>query len=269
MKSLLKKLKSAMAPRLCPLCGWSGREFLRHGNGQRVRDDARCPGCGSLERHRLTYYHVMNNRVGRMDSVLHVAPEKVIEKWLRSLSGQYLSIDLVEGKAMKAMDLTALDLPDRSQDLIWCSHVLEHIPDDAAAMREMARVLRPGGRAIIQVPIWREKTYEDWSVTTPEGRVEHFMQRDHVRLYGMDIIDRLNAAGLQVEVIDAKHLPAKAVRRYALSYHSTNQSSSPACKKASRDSQGTSSHTMIVATLEMTPTLPAIHVEQVGPEGVR
>jgi SAM-dependent methyltransferase len=223
MKPLLKKLKSVLSARECPLCGWSGREFLRHGSGKKVRDDARCPSCGSLEWHRLGYY-ALRDRLDRLGAVLHVAPETVVEKWLRSVADQYLSIDLEGTKAMRAMDLTALDLPDRSQDLIWCSHVLEHVPDDGAAMREMARVLRPGGRAILQVPIWRDKeTYEDWSVTTSEGRLEHFMQRDHVRLYGMDIVDRLKVAGLQVEVIDVKDLPAKAVQRHALSYKSTNQ----------------------------------------------
>ena len=74
------------------------------------------------------------------------------------------------------MDLTNLTFDSRMFDLIICSHVLEHIEDDGSAMREMARVLRPNGRAIVLVPVdmGRDTTYEDASITAPSERLAPF-----------------------------------------------------------------------------------------------
>ncbi len=99
------------------------------------------------------------------------------------------------------MDLTSLTFPDDSFDAVLCSHVLEHIPDDDAALRELARVTRPGGLIVLQHPVHQDHdTYEDWTITSPEGRLAHFGQADHVRIYGSnDFSTRLQAAGLHFE----------------------------------------------------------------------
>ena len=110
----------------------------------------------------------------------------------------YLSGDLESPDAMVRLDLTQIELPDRRFDLVLCSHVLEHIPDDEKAMREMYRVTKPGGPAIIQVPLYGPTTYEDSSILTEEGRQKAFGQRDHVRKYGEDIVARLERAGFAV-----------------------------------------------------------------------
>lgn len=94
------------------------------------------------------------------------------------------------------MDLTALTLADASCSLVWCSHVLEHIPDDRRAIAEIARVLAPGGVAVIQVPIGGPTTLEDPAVVDPRERARLYWQEDHVRLYGLDLAERLAAAGL-------------------------------------------------------------------------
>jgi SAM-dependent methyltransferase len=179
------------------------------------RPDAVCPGCGSLERHRLAFL-LLSHDLGCDHSTLHVAPEPPIASWLQrcSAEGKYLSIDLA-GTAMQRMDLTALSLPDQCMTLIWCSHVLEHIPDDRQAMREMHRVLRPGGAAVIQVPIQRQETYEDFTILTPHDRRIAFGQEDHVRLYGMDVVDRLGGVGFHVEARDVSHLPHKIATRHS------------------------------------------------------
>jgi SAM-dependent methyltransferase len=114
------------------------------------------------------------------------------------------------------LDITALDLPDRAFDAIICSHVLEHVPDDRAAMRELRRVTAAGGFALVMVPLalHRGTTYEDPSITAPEEREHAFLQRDHVRLYAPDIADRLCSAGFVVETVDlhAELGPAAAAR---------------------------------------------------------
>src|SRR4029077_8850135 len=90
-----------------------------------------------------------------------------------------------------------MDLPDSYFYLILCSHVLEHVPDDRAAMSELRRVLAPGGLALVLTPYRPEvPTYEDPSVSSPLDRMVAFGQQDHVRIYGMDLADRLREARL-------------------------------------------------------------------------
>jgi SAM-dependent methyltransferase len=132
--------------------------------------------------------------------VLHVAPEPCIgERLAAQPTIDYLSADLDASRAMVGMDLTHIELPDASFDVILASHVLEHIPDDVSAMRELRRVLRPGGRAILAVPM-RAVTSEDLSITDPEERRRVYGQDDHVRAYGRDGVfeQRLRAAGFDV-----------------------------------------------------------------------
>jgi predicted SAM-dependent methyltransferase len=110
---------------------------------------------------------------------------------------------------MVRLDVTRLPFSADSFDAIYCSHVLEHVPDDAAAMAELHRVLRRPGWAILQVPVLREVTDEDPTVITPEERLQRFGQQDHVRVYGLDYVDRLERNGFVVYVDDyVQRLPA-------------------------------------------------------------
>jgi SAM-dependent methyltransferase len=133
--------------------------------------------------------------------LLHVAPEPALGRLLSGRSNiDYLSGDLGSPFAMVKMDITNIPYPDGHFDAIYCSHVLEHVPNDQQAMGEFFRVLKPNGWAILQVPIEGEHTFEDWSVQTPEGRERAFGQSDHVRIYGRDYRDRLAKAGFTVTV---------------------------------------------------------------------
>ena len=193
----------------CPCCGWQGPTFLPHGLDN--RQNARCPKCNSLERHRL-YYLFLRQHIptDKTVKVLHFAPEKIITKLFMGFNNiEYLSADLDPEKGMVKEDITQLSFTDNSFDLIFCSHVLEHIPDDIKAMQEVYRVLKPTGFALLQVPIKKEfngkvitATYEDFSITSPAERERVFGQHDHVRIYGSDFKDRLVKAGFKVEVID-------------------------------------------------------------------
>lgn len=208
--------------RECPLCGWRGYCFLPTSRLEKRRFDAACPNCRCIERHRLAYYVAKNTLQLDGTRTLHVAPEPVIEKFLRGMSDDYLSIDL-EAAAMRKMDITNLELPDNSQSLIWCSHVLEHVPDDRRAMAEMFRVCQPGGKAVLQVPIWREQTYEDFSITSREERKAKFYQPDHVRLYGLDFADRLREVGFEVAIYRAQDYGPETILRHSLEFASTNE----------------------------------------------
>lgn len=203
----LRRLASlAIKQRHCPFCGWRGFRFDPFGNVQAARKDALCPNCGSLERQR-TAFVLLRERIPRGQKVLHAAPEPIIVPWLVSISAEYLNVDLTH-PAMRQMDLTAIELPSESRTLIWCSHVLEHIVDDRQALAEMFRVLEPGGLLVLQVPIGGDVTHEDPTVTSEADRLRVFLQEDHVRLYGRDLKDRVEAAGFDCELLSVNDLPA-------------------------------------------------------------
>lgn len=191
--------------RRCPFCGWRGFRFEPFGNLRLRRADALCPICGSLERHRAAFL-LLDGKIAGGQKVLHAAPERLVVPWLVSLSSEYLNVDLLN-PAMRRMDLTNIELPAASKTLVWCSHVLEHIPDDRKALSEIYRVLEPGGMAVFQVPIGEGGTREDPSVASEADRLENYLQEDHVRLYGLDIVDRIKAAGFDCEVLSTSQLP--------------------------------------------------------------
>ena len=164
-----------------------------------------CPYCGSRSRHRCLTLFLLEDLSDDLEAarLLHFAPEKALEARLRDrLGDSYLSADLRSGAAMVTADMTDLTFDDQSFDMVVASHVLEHISDDRAALSELLRVLRPGGRAILQHPIeYARETYEDAAITSPEARQLAFGQDDHVRVYGRDFADRMRAAGFTVELV--------------------------------------------------------------------
>ena len=192
--------------RYCPFCGWRGYRFEPFGNRMLYREDAACPICGSLERHRAARL-LLRDRIAGGQRVLHMAPESLMIPWLVGLSCEYVNADLYNA-AMVRMDLTDTGLGDDSKTLVWCSHVLEHIPDERAALAEIRRILAPGGMLVLQVPIGGDTTFEDPTVTTDEGRLEKFLQEDHVRLYGRDLADRVRAAGFECELLSTADMSA-------------------------------------------------------------
>lgn len=202
----------------CPICGGHFRKFLPF--GVKPRPNAQCPRCGSLERHRLLWLYLrdMTNLFVDNLKLLDIAPMDCLQRKFRAMPNiDYISVDLESPLAMVKMDITDMQFPGNQFDCIICYHVLEHIPDDQMAMKEMFRVLKPGGWAILQVPILRDKTFEDPSVITPEDRERVFGQRDHVRIYGLDYKDRLEQAGFSVKVDDyVKQMSDDVVRKYGL-----------------------------------------------------
>ena len=132
---------------------------------------------------------------------------------------RHRSADIDSPLADDQVDIMELPYEDDSFDVVICLHVLEHVADDRRAMRELARVLVPGGKAIVMCPIddRRTETLEDPKVVTPEDRARVFGQFDHVRLYGRDFGDRLAEAGFDVRVESfLDELPPERVAHYGL-----------------------------------------------------
>lgn len=208
----------------CSVCGWRFRSFRPAGHVP--RENARCPVCGARERHRLQWLYLRNRTdlFVRPQRVLHFAPEPSFRGRLsRADNLWYVTTDLSETDVALNTDITALPFPAGTFDVILCNHVLEHVPDDGAALRELFRVLRDGGWAVVQVPMDsnRASTFEDPSVREPSERLRLFGQADHVRVYGRDYIDRVEAAGFRVDsnrFVD--ELPRGLVEMHGLSRES-------------------------------------------------
>jgi predicted SAM-dependent methyltransferase len=153
--------------------------------------------------------------------MLHFAPEDTFQKLFRSYKNiDYISADLAAPNAILKIDITNILFKNEVFDVILCSHVLEHVEDDEQAIREMFRVLKKGGWAIIQSPVDKNRlsTYEDSSIKTPKDREKYFGEWNHIRIYGLDYKQRLEEAGFTVKFNDyLKELSEDAIKTYALS----------------------------------------------------
>jgi SAM-dependent methyltransferase len=200
----------------CPCCGGTFRKFV-----PRWDHDGLCPKCLSLSRHRAMCLFLVD-RLGKREGeirLLHFAPEEGLARKIASLPGvDYVSADMdPQSSAQLTFDMTDIPMPDASFDVILCSHVLEHVPDDRKAMRELRRVLKPDGVLYSMHPVEadRAETFEDLSITDPAERQRLFGQWDHVRVYALeDFMERLRDAGFEVETETTDEQLAAATRDY-------------------------------------------------------
>lgn len=183
----------------CPICENSFRKFLHNPTGQ-------CPKCGSGGRHRTLFLFLQRktNFFTAKLKVLHFAPEHCFYKLFKSFENiEYLSADLNSSRAMEKIDITNINYPNDSFDVILSSHVLEHIDNDHLAMTELNRIQRINGWSIHLVPIdySRTITYEDPEIDTPSKRLNIYGHHDHKRVYGKDYPERLESVGFNVKSI--------------------------------------------------------------------
>ncbi len=204
-----------------PIDNKSFKKFLPYGY-ENQRENVLSPSTLSLERHRLLWLYLKNETNFFTDTlkVLHFAPEQAFYKRFRKLKNiEYTTTDLNSPLADVKADICNLPFKDNSYDVIFCNHVLEHIPDDTKAMQELYRVLKPGGWGIFQIPqeLERETTFEDNSITDKKERAKIFGQYDHVRIYGRDYFNKLRSIGFTVEEQDYTNVLSKEdVNKYRL-----------------------------------------------------
>lgn len=182
----------------CNICGMGLRRFVVLPTGDQL-----CPRCGSLPRHRRLW-DLVGNAIHLSGAVLHFSPSRPIWRKLKKLPTITYIPSEYEGapEIPNNFDITDIPLADGSIDWILCYHVLEHIGDDFQAIRELYRVLKTQGKAIIQTPFKRGEIYEDKSIVDPAQRKQHFGQEDHVRIYSLPgLQERLEQAGFSVEVL--------------------------------------------------------------------
>ena len=210
----------------CPICNYSANSLAHVGFDFPVLKDkeiigaglrkAGCHKCGSIDRERLVFTylkyeeHVFEDNTQK---ILHFAPEENISNvFIKHNFEHYICGDLfTEGYtyADYVQNMNVLDIPyeDNHFDYVICNHILEHVEEDVRAMKEICRVLKKNGKAILQVPIAKNihQTYEDFSITSTKEKEHLFGQFDHVRIYGQDYTERIESAGLKVSRINISH----------------------------------------------------------------
>jgi len=230
MMSLIQRIKNKIKLKShagsvyhCPFCGYNSRdlEVVGHdipvliekqviGGGRRA---AGCYQCHSRDRERLLYAFFMEELKlpeNKNISILHIAPEPKLSKVILAQNfKEYICGDLfTKGYDYPeyVQNMNVMDIPfeDHHFDYAICNHVLEHIPEDTKAMKELYRVLKPGGKAVLQVPISKnnQHTHEDFTIVDQNKRQELFGQFDHVRIYGQDYVERLQSTGFTVNRVN-------------------------------------------------------------------
>lgn len=218
LESRLYRTVGSISKRVrCPVCGWTGARFAPSRKPR--RPNRICPACGSSERCRALI--LLLEKLGPVPAgtrLIEVAPINTVQPTAEALGYTYSSVDLRSPRARVLADLTAMPFEAASAPVIVCSHVLEHVPDDATAVRELARVAGPDGRVLVVVP--RD---ENRSITfevegaDPADYERLYGQSDHVRIYGRDLEDRWRAAGVDVSVeLWVDHFDAPTHRSAAL-----------------------------------------------------
>lgn len=204
------------ATRVCCICGSHVQRFLPYRDGlasfPAVMTEAdivgsdienfECPACGCHDRERHLYLYLQAAGLLKAmhgSRVLHFAPEAHLQRLIAAESpAEYVRADLMPVRAhVRRLDLTAIDLPSNRFDFVIANHVLEHVGDDAKALREVLRVLKPGGHAVLQTPFSarRPSKFEDPALRGEFERLQAYGQEDHCRLYGADFADHVASFG--------------------------------------------------------------------------
>lgn len=206
---------------VCPCCGWQLRDFTKGGFSLQSRLHGYCPRCNAKARHRRVWLYLQQKTNLFTDplAVFHVSPKYALSRRLSRMAHlDYVAGDIAHRPHISMrMDLTAVPVADERFDAVICVHVLEHIEDDRAAIAEIHRVLKPGGWALISVPIRLDQpTYEDASIVTAAAREAAFGETTHVRFYGYDLRDRLASAGFDVSVDLGSEIDEETRSRFGL-----------------------------------------------------
>lgn len=182
----------------CNICQKKLKKFITTSHS-----DLLCPNCGSLQRNRRLWYLLETEFLKNNSSILDFSPSRCLYRKLKKTNNIiYQSTDLSgDFIAENQFDITNLKIADDTYDLILCYHILEHIPDDIRAIKELFRVIKSGGKALLQTPFKEGEIYEDLSINSEKDRLNHFGQADHVRIYSVKgLKDRLENSGFLVEI---------------------------------------------------------------------
>jgi len=213
----------------CPMCGGNfnrmkpfvGSFSLRGVETDHYTANAICPRCHSEIRQRFVaeFIRLNTDLLKRRQRVIHFAPEIGLFKLLEAADIDYVPADINPSQFIDAIYADITEIPFQEEfDHVICIHVLEHIEDDRKALREIYRVLKPGGRALLAIPIYGDTTYEDPTLDF-SGREKQYGKGDHLRLNGLDFAEKLKSVGFQVELFSFDDIPGEYLDRSVKSPH--------------------------------------------------
>jgi SAM-dependent methyltransferase len=183
----------------CNICSAHIKRFIKLNN-----EELLCPKCGSTQRNRR-FWQVIQSELKDNVSILDFSPSKCLHDKFKSLkSVHYVSTDFAnEFIADKKYDITNINTPSESFDIVICYHILEHIENDSKAISELGRIIKKDGKCYIQTPFKEGEIYEDHSVTNPLDREKLFGQSDHLRIYSVDgLRKRIENLGFKTQVLE-------------------------------------------------------------------
>ena len=185
---------------VCNICGWRGRGF----EGVEHSESALCPVCGSISRDRFLYWCWTTRTPYDPNAVVLETSPRMGGLYRERMAQrvQYTASDYDESmhKAVIRLDLQDIELPDSSIDVVLTPHVLEHVPDTGKALSELFRVMKPGGRVFLQVPVPQ-------AVTMVPTEPEYHGDRTLVYFrFGWDLADTIRAAGFACDVLVTQEL---------------------------------------------------------------
>jgi SAM-dependent methyltransferase len=223
----------------CPLCedpqtffkpipdfyieSWKKHQYKYFGSGEMIAlKTYSCSTCGASDRERLYSYWILKQfgkKLFDYSKVIHFSPEAALENQIRSKFKFYETADLISDAVNHRVDLMKLPFKDNTYDFFICSHVLEHVIDDKIAVKELYRILKPGGRGILMVPISLalKNTIEDIENEDEYFRWQNFGQFDHLRLYAHDdYVELIKNAGFCLDQLDKTYFGNKIFKLMGL-----------------------------------------------------
>lgn len=187
----------------CPVCVYKGPfETLKPTTG--IRKHAKCPNCNALERHRLQYLvfkKLLQDKQLLDVKMLHFAPEAYMGKIFADEVKEYFTVDISMSGVDSLADMCRLPFADNSFQLVYASHVLEHIKNDYQALSEVKRVMAPGGISILPVPVVGTNTIE---YTEPNPH-----ESNHVRAPGINYFEKYKKYFRLVDIYNSETFDEK------------------------------------------------------------
>ena len=190
-----------------------------------ARQDVICDFCRSAPRHRIiAMWAEQNIELLKRSKILYFAPELSMSLWFRRHGISVKTADLFDRRAELKLDITALELPDASVDVVFCNHILEHVSDYSLALSELHRVIRKDGILIISFPIdYGSDGVLEEDTGSVQERIRLFGQFDHLRVFGKDSRKMLEDAGFNSDVIDISRMPDSIVPVSGPADYDTNE----------------------------------------------
>ena len=227
-----KERKLSIAHRYCPLCD-SKTIFIKFSDNEWGINCIKCLATPPI----MSFIGVLKDVIGNDLSrkiVFEMSSYGPLHRYLSKNSGNFYCSEFFEDVTLgsfqygtQCQDVQKLTFNNDTFDLITCTEVFEHVPNDMKGFSEIFRTLKPGGFFVFLVPWYEEFTVE--RAIYANGKIIHQLEPEYhldplcsegclcFRNYGPDIVDRLAKGGFkQTQIIRGKNFTGWGYRRYVI-----------------------------------------------------